>query len=65
MASTTAITYVDGELIGDPLDIKMFEATEWTLKEPTATDHNMALQFLYPPKFINPDDVKLTRDSIN
>ena len=29
MASCTAITYVNGELVGDPLDVKMFEATGW------------------------------------
>jgi hypothetical protein len=34
MASCTAITYVHGSLIGDPLDVKMFEATGWVLDEP-------------------------------
>jgi len=29
MASCTSVTYVNGELIGDPLDVKMFHATEW------------------------------------
>ena len=33
MASCTAITYVNGKLIGDPLDIKMFESTGWVLDE--------------------------------
>jgi len=33
MASCTAITYVNGILVGDPLDVKMFEATGWTLDE--------------------------------
>jgi magnesium-transporting ATPase (P-type) len=33
MASTHAITYVDGSLVGDPLDVKMFQATEWILDE--------------------------------
>ena len=33
MASCTAITYVNGQLVGDPLDVKMFEATGWTLDE--------------------------------
>lgn len=33
-ASCTAITYVNGTLIGDPLDVKMFEATGWILDEP-------------------------------
>jgi hypothetical protein len=34
LASCTEITYVDGELVGDPLDVKMFEATKWILHEP-------------------------------
>lgn len=33
MASTHAITYVDGSLVGDPLDVKMFQATDWFLDE--------------------------------
>jgi len=34
MACCTAITYVDGVLLGDPLDVKMFEATGWIMDEP-------------------------------
>lgn len=34
LASCTAITYVNGSLIGDPLDVKMFEATGWYMDEP-------------------------------
>lgn len=34
LASCTAITYVNGTLIGDPLDVKMFQATDWILEEP-------------------------------
>jgi cation-transporting P-type ATPase 13A2 len=33
MASTHAITYVNGSLVGDPLDVKMFQATKWVLEE--------------------------------
>ena len=33
MASCTAISYVDGSLVGDPLDVQMFEATGWILDE--------------------------------
>jgi len=33
MASCTAITYVDGELVGDPLDVQMFKATGWHFDE--------------------------------
>ena len=35
IASCHSITYVDGELIGDPLDVKMFQATGWVLEEET------------------------------
>lgn len=33
MASCTAITYVNGKLVGDPLDVQMFESTNWVLDE--------------------------------
>jgi len=33
MASCTAITYVNDSLIGDPLDVKMFESTGWVQDE--------------------------------
>ena len=33
MASCTAITYVDGKLVGDPLDVQMFESTNWIIDE--------------------------------
>lgn len=33
MASCHSLTRVKGELIGDPLEVKMFEATKWVLIE--------------------------------
>jgi cation-transporting ATPase 13A2 len=33
LSSTHAITYVDGNLVGDPLDVKMFQCTGWVLDE--------------------------------
>ena len=33
MGACHQITYVQGELIGDPLDVRMFEATNWILNE--------------------------------
>ena len=33
LASCHAITYVDGKLVGDPLDVKMFESTGWIFDE--------------------------------
>jgi len=29
MATCHSLTWIDGELSGDPLDLKMFEATSW------------------------------------
>jgi magnesium-transporting ATPase (P-type) len=53
MASTHAITYVNGSLVGDPLDVKMFQATEWILdelhekKNADAADENV-IAFVHP-----------------
>lgn len=33
LATCHALRLINGEIIGDPLDIKMFEYTEWTLDE--------------------------------
>ena len=33
MASCHSLTYINEELLGDPLDIKMFESTNWILDE--------------------------------
>lgn len=37
LATCHALKLVDGQIIGDPLDIKMFEYTGWTLDEGRAT----------------------------
>ncbi|XP_022780127.1 probable cation-transporting ATPase 13A3 isoform X4 [Stylophora pistillata] len=34
MATCHSLTMIDGRLSGDPLDLKMFEATDWILEEP-------------------------------
>ncbi|EAR98784.2 E1-E2 ATPase family protein (macronuclear) [Tetrahymena thermophila SB210] len=39
MASCHGITRIKGELIGDPLEVKMFEATEWELIEQNLGDY--------------------------
>jgi len=36
MASCHAITYVGDDLVGDPLEIRMFESTKWVLDEQQA-----------------------------
>jgi cation-transporting ATPase 13A2 len=51
VASCHSITYVNGELIGDPLDVKMFEATNWVLDEPSndAKIDELVLAYVRPP----------------
>ena len=54
MASCTAVTYVDGNLVGDPLDVQMFEATGWILdesnqrKDDPNDDDQMIIADVYP-----------------
>ena len=50
MASCTAITYVDGELVGDPLDVSMFKSTGWVLDEAVENSgvDQMVMAFVYP-----------------
>lgn len=38
MATCHSLTIIDGVLSGDPLDLKMFEATGWNLVEPSSED---------------------------
>lgn len=37
LACCCAVTYVNGNLIGDPLDVKMFLSTKWVLDEDLST----------------------------
>ena len=52
MASTHAITYVDSKLVGDPLDVKMFQATNWVLEElhgkEDTTGHENVICYVHP-----------------
>ncbi|KAJ2778929.1 hypothetical protein GGI15_004030 [Coemansia interrupta] len=38
LATCHAVKMVDGQLVGDPLDVKMFEATGWVLEEQEGDD---------------------------
>ncbi|XP_077509717.1 polyamine-transporting ATPase anne boleyn isoform X2 [Amblyomma americanum] len=40
MATCHSITVIDRQLSGDPLDLKMFEATNWVLEEPDIDDNS-------------------------
>ena len=53
MASCTEITYVNGNLVGDPLDVKMFDSTGWSLVESAfddqaSNDQNIVLAYVQP-----------------
>ena len=54
LASCHSLTHINGELAGDPLDLKMFQFTKWTLKEPTDNENTLfdclAPTIVYPKK---------------
>jgi len=55
MASCTAITYVNDNLVGDPLDVQMFKATGWSLDETNQMkigddgEDQLIIAYVYPP----------------
>lgn len=51
MAVCHSLARVKGELIGDPLEVKMFESTNWTLEENDAnqTFDELVLAVIRPP----------------
>ncbi|XP_053738745.1 polyamine-transporting ATPase 13A3-like isoform X1 [Synchiropus splendidus] len=52
MASCHSLTKIQGELSGDPLDLKMFNATGWVLEE--ATEEETALHNPIMPTVVRP-----------
>ncbi|XP_030042788.1 probable cation-transporting ATPase 13A3 [Microcaecilia unicolor] len=52
MASCHSLTTIDGKISGDPLDLKMFEATGWILEEPTVEETALHDQIL--PTVVRP-----------
>lgn len=40
LATCHSLTYLNGQLTGDPLDVKMFEATKWSLEEASQGSSN-------------------------
>ncbi|XP_028159815.1 probable cation-transporting ATPase 13A3 [Ostrinia furnacalis] len=65
MAACHSLTLLDAELAGDPLDLKMFESTGWTLEEPDvpeSTNYEVLTPTIVKPKKtanINVDDVNM------
>lgn len=40
MVTCHSLTMISGRLSGDPLDLKMFQSTEWHLEEPNVDDES-------------------------
>ncbi|KPP76847.1 putative cation-transporting ATPase 13A3 [Scleropages formosus] len=61
MATCHSLTRIDGKLSGDPLDLKMFEATGWVLEEAseeeTSLHNNIMPTVVRPPKQLFPEPV--------
>lgn len=52
MATCHSLTRLEGKISGDPLDINMFEATQWVLDEPGSEKtryDTLAPTVVYPP----------------
>uniref|UniRef100_A0A8C9RWR4 ATPase cation transporting 13A2 n=1 Tax=Scleropages formosus TaxID=113540 RepID=A0A8C9RWR4_SCLFO len=45
LACCHSATLLEGQLLGDPLDLKMIESTGWVLEDPARTDHGVGAQF--------------------
>ena len=48
MATCHSLTIIDGKLTGDPLDLKMFEATDWELDESSILEETERYESLIP-----------------
>ncbi|KAL1265956.1 hypothetical protein QQF64_003983, partial [Cirrhinus molitorella] len=61
MATCHSLTKIEGQLSGDPLDLKMFEATGWILveatEEETAHHDRIELTYVKPPNQLLPPPV--------
>uniref|UniRef100_A0A8C5GPH8 Polyamine-transporting ATPase 13A3 n=1 Tax=Gouania willdenowi TaxID=441366 RepID=A0A8C5GPH8_GOUWI len=60
MATCHSLTKIEGQLSGDPLDLKMFEATAWVLEE--ATEEETALHNRIMPTVVRPSKQLLPQE---
>lgn len=66
ISSCHSITKVNGKLVGDPIDIKMFEATGWTLNENLENQENydsLISTYIRPPLEKDLNDKLTSSDS--
>ncbi|XP_006637789.1 polyamine-transporting ATPase 13A3 isoform X1 [Lepisosteus oculatus] len=68
MATCHSLTKIEGVLSGDPLDLKMFEATGWILEEATEEEtalHNRIMPTVVrPPKQLLPEPLVSTEQDM-
>lgn len=64
MVTCHGITIIDNQLVGDPLDLKMFESTGWALEEPDVSD-NSKFSMIFPTIVRPPKDSKLLKKGTN
>ncbi|XP_033230085.1 probable cation-transporting ATPase 13A3 isoform X2 [Belonocnema kinseyi] len=64
MVTCHGITIIDGQLAGDPLDLKMFESTGWTLEEPDVSD-TTKFSMLFPTVVRPPAGSNLLEKSLS
>ncbi|XP_056234149.1 polyamine-transporting ATPase 13A3 isoform X1 [Seriola aureovittata] len=66
MATCHSLTKIEGQLSGDPLDLKMFEATGWILEEATEEEtslHNRIMPTVVrPPKQLLPPEPAVSQE---
>ncbi|XP_055335607.1 polyamine-transporting ATPase 13A2-like [Paramacrobiotus metropolitanus] len=61
MATCHSLTMIDGKLSGDPLDVKLFEATKWSFNEPQQREEGVgAFNTLFPVTVSPPSPVDRT-----
>lgn len=63
MASCHSLTTIEGQLSGDPLDLKMFSATDWILEEPTQEE--TALHNPIMPTVVRPPNHVVIETDVN
>lgn len=63
LATCHSLTIIEGNIIGDPLDQKMFDATDWVLEEPAVNDTSK--YDLLAPTVVKPKIVECDTDGLN
>ncbi|CAG7728857.1 unnamed protein product [Allacma fusca] len=58
-ASCHSLTYINGQLIGDPLDVKMFVSTAWELEEPLMNKGDTRKFDMLMPNVVKKGDTEL------